>query len=351
MKTDVLGLKRRRRSVSLAGGDLVRTRPLLADGELPLLAEPVDAGVDLAGWARGHRAQIESWLRRHGGVLFRGFDLGDSADFQRAATAISENLLDYRERSSPRSQVAANIYTSTDYPPSHPIFLHNENSYQAAWPMKLFFFCEIEPGEGGETPLADCRKIIADIPADIRRRFAERGVMYQRNFSERLGLPWQVVFGADDPQKVEAHCRKSGLEPEWLDGGRLRTRAARPLVDRHPRTGEPTWFNHAVFFNVATLEPEMRGALEGELALEDMPTHTYYGDGSPIEPETIALLQDLYRRHRIAFPWRRGDLLLLDNMLAAHGRAPFQGDRKILVAMAEPIAVEDALAKARAFRE
>ena len=39
------------------------------------------------------------------------------------------------------------------------------------------------------------------------------------------------------------------------------------------------------------------------------------------------------RAETVTFPWRRGDVLLLDNMLTAHGRRPFTGDRRVLVAM------------------
>ncbi|MBD5633245.1 MAG: TauD/TfdA family dioxygenase, partial [Candidatus Eremiobacteraeota bacterium] len=34
-----------------------------------------------------------------------------------------------------------------------------------------------------------------------------------------------------------------------------------------------------------------------------------------------------------ATPWQRGDALWIDNMLACHGRSPFRGERRVLVAM------------------
>jgi len=33
--------------------------------------------------------------------------------------------------------------------------------------------------------------------------------------------------------------------------------------------------------------------------------------------------------------WRTGDVLLVDNVLLAHGRRPFTGDRRVLVAMSD----------------
>ena len=40
------------------------------------------------------------------------------------------------------------------------------------------------------------------------------------------------------------------------------------------------------------------------------------------------------RREASRFPWEAGDLLVLDNHMVAHGRRPFTGPRRILVAMA-----------------
>ncbi|HEX2252875.1 MAG TPA: TauD/TfdA family dioxygenase [Thermoanaerobaculia bacterium] len=74
-----------------------------------------------------------------------------------------------------------------------------------------------------------------------------------------------------------------------------------------------------------------------EFSAEELPSNSYYGDGSPIEPEVLDHLREIYRRETVAFPWQRGDLLVLDNMLVAHGRAAFEGSRRVLVGMAEPV--------------
>jgi alpha-ketoglutarate-dependent taurine dioxygenase len=331
-----LGLGRRR-AVSLAAEDMVECRPLLAEeGGLPLLVQPATAGVELAAWAAAQRGFVQEKLLQHGGILFRGFGVEEPRQLEAFIHAVSGEALEYRERSSPRSSVAGRIYTSTDYPPSYPIFLHNENSYQAVWPLKIFFGCKVAAARGGETPIADCRRVLGAIEPRVRERFVEKGWMVVRNFGDGFGLDWRTVFQTEDRAAIEEHCRESGIEVEWKDGDRLRTRAVRPAMTPHPQTGEPLWFNHATFFHVSTLEPTIREALLAEFAEEDLPANTYYGDGSPIEPETLDHLRALYKRETRSFPWQRGDILLLDNMMVAHGRAPYEGERQILVGMSEP---------------
>jgi alpha-ketoglutarate-dependent taurine dioxygenase len=326
----------RRRPVPLSPESLVESHSLLAGGGLPLLVEPRVPGLDLEPWAAAHRDLVEEKLLSHGGILFRGFAGDGAAHLERVIHAISGEALEYRERSSPRSAVAGRIYTSTDYPPDYPIFLHNENSYQNLWPLKIFFHCQQPAAEGGETPIADCRRVLAQIDPAVRDRFAARGWMVVRNYGDGFGLDWQTVFQTSDQAAVEEHCRASGIELEWKPEGGLRTRAVRPALTRHPKTGELLWFNHATFFHVSTLEPEIREGLLAEFAEDELPANTYYGDGSPIEPEVLDHLRSLYQRETVRFPWQKGDVLLLDNMLVAHGRAPYRGERRILVGMSEP---------------
>jgi alpha-ketoglutarate-dependent taurine dioxygenase len=327
------------RAVRLSQEELVRATPLLGapeDVRPPLLVEPAAEGVDLEAWGRAHRTRVDEWLDRWGGVLFRGFEVGSLARFQAAVAAVSSHLIRYGERSSPRSLIEGEVYTSTDHPEDQPIVLHNEQSYTLSWPMRIAFFCVQPALTGGRTPLADSRRVLARLSPAVREAFQRRGVLYVRNYGDGLGLPWREVFQTTDRAEVERYCREAGLELQWKDGDRLRTRQARPAIRRHPRTGEPVWFNHALFFHVSSLEPATRDALLAGLAPEDLPFNTFYGDGTPIEPETLAELRAAYDAETVSFPWQKDDVLLLDNMLVAHGREPFTGPRRIAVAMADP---------------
>jgi hypothetical protein len=63
----------------------------------------------------------------------------------------------------------------------------------------------------------------------------------------------------------------------------------------------------------------------------------YFGDGTPIPDEVVVRIGDLYEELCVEPPWEAGDMIVLDNMLVAHARRPFSGERKILVAMAEMV--------------
>lgn len=333
----------RRKAIRLEEQALVRMSPLQAGQSFTLLCEPTAPGVSLASWAERQRELLESRLLEHGAILFRGFAVGSAAEFDQCISALSGGALEYRFRASPRTQVnpGLNIYTSTDYPEDQQIFPHNEHSYSPVFPLKLFLWCDIAPEWRGETPIGDVRAITRAIAPDIRERFARKGIMYVRNYGDGFGLPWQTVFQTEDRAQVEAYCASVGIRVEWKANNRLRTRQVGPALVKHPRTGETLWFNHATFFHVSTLPPSVRDALTADFADDDLPQNTFYGDGSPIEPEVLEQLRAIYRQHMIEFPWQRGDVLLLDNMLAVHARNEYRGPRRILVSMAEALNSRD----------
>jgi alpha-ketoglutarate-dependent taurine dioxygenase len=326
----------RRKKVGLSSGALVKTGYLLERPSIPLVIEPAVEDLRLTDWSAGNRAYLEKEILQFGSILFRGFQPNDPSEFERVIESVSGRAIEYRERSSPRSRVSGNIYTSTDYPADRSIFPHNEHSYSRTFPLRIFFCCLIPATWGGETPIGDCRKILNRISPSIRQRFVKKDWMYVRNFWDGFGLPWQKVFQTTDRGEVQRYCAEKDIQCEWRDGGRLRTRQVRPALAKHPRTGEDVWFNHATFFHVSTLEPPVREALLNGFKEEDLPNNTYYGDGSPIEPEVLDELRGAYLEEAVAFTWQKGDLLMADNMLTAHARLPYKGERQVLVGMAEP---------------
>ena len=198
-------------------------------------------------------------LARHGALLLRGLNLQTIDDFETVARAISPRLIEYGERSSPRTRISSGIYTSTDHPPDQPIVLHNEQSYTLNWPMKIWFYCAQPAETGGRTPLADSRRILKRLPSDIVEVFEDKQIMYVRNYNTGVGLSWREAFQTDDRGEVEQYCAQEDIEVEWRDNDRLRTRQVRPAVRFHPDTGERVWFNHALFFNLSSLQPAARG--------------------------------------------------------------------------------------------
>lgn len=304
--------------------------------QLPLVIEPAVEGGDLHSWAADNLEFIELQILQYGGLLFRNFKVNGSSDLETLIRILSGEPLEYRERSSPRSTIANKIYTSTEYPANQAIAMHCENSYQESWAGRIFFHCVTPAHTGGETPIADTRKVLKQIKPELCQRFIEKKVMYVRNFYDFLELPWQTVFQTTDKAVVEAYCQENKIAVEWREDGNLRTRVIREPVLKHPQTDEPVWFNHVMFFHISTLEPEVREGLSVLFHTDELPANSFYGDGTAIEDSVVNELRQCYEQEMVLVSWQKGDVLMLDNMLVAHGRRPYLGTRQILVGMSQP---------------
>jgi alpha-ketoglutarate-dependent taurine dioxygenase len=304
----------------------------------PAIVRPEGRGAALIQWAERARPRIEALLQEHGAALLPECRLNGPEQFNEFFTAlVGAAPVEYRNQSTPRTQVKGHVYTSTEYPADEHIPLHNENSYTHEWPMRIAFFAQLPSSSGGETPIADSRRIYQRLSPALRERFETLGVLYVRNFGA-VDLPWQRVFQTEDRAEVERQCRAAGMEFEWpASGPELRTRERCQAVARHPVSGEKVWFNQAHLFHISNYRAEIGAALLQAFGEESLPRNSYYGDGSRIEAETLAEIRAAYDAEAVAFPWKLGDVVLLDNMLCAHGRRPYGGPRRILVAMAHPL--------------
>jgi alpha-ketoglutarate-dependent taurine dioxygenase len=305
-------------------------------GGLPILLDVETSGLNALRWAEEYQHHIRNLIETNGVILIRGLKVIGSAQFGKIlSTLFGAELLEYVYRSTPRTELRGNVYTATEYPANQVIPQHNENSYSRNWPNRIGFMCLLPAETGGETPIGDSRTVYSVLPKSVRDKFEEKGVMYVRNYST-LDMSWSVVFQTEDKSQVEAYCEANGLSYEWLENDSLRTVQVNPAAIAHPRTGEKVWFNQAHLFHSSSLGKEIADTLLDSLGEENLPRNSYYGDGTPIEPEALEIIRAIYEQTKLKFAWRKDDLLLLDNVLFTHGRESYTGARKVLTGMACP---------------
>lgn len=305
---------------------------------LPLIVEDTSGAIDLLTWAAEHRDAILVCQTTYGAVLFRGFDFSGREAFEEFITITSCAPITYSERSSPRDYVGGKIYTSTSHRADQEIFLHNEQSYNLSFPRCIYFYCDIAAQQGGETPMADTRKIFARLPAELQCKLMDKGYIYQRNFNRSFGLSWQEAFQSDDKDTVSKYCKDNQIDFHWDETDseiELTTMQKREVVAVHPITGEKCWFNHCTFFNFYTLDAAIQEALKLNIDIQHMPNHTLFGDGTELTESEVEYLKDAYLAEKVMLPWQKNDVLMMDNMLSSHGREPFTGERLVLVGMSD----------------
>lgn len=309
---------------------------LVECGDLSLIAVNAGGTMPWKAYKDEIKSAAQDLLQEHGGVLFRGFagDQSDSRFCNEFAKMFADELLTYEFASTPRTDLGDGVYTATEYPSHQIIPLHNEQSYTLQWPLNIWFHCVTAPKEGGETPIADSRKIYNAMPVEIRQRFESKKLLYVRNYGNGLDLSWEQVFNTDSKGQVEEYCRKNNINFKWKEDGELRTWQRCQATAQHHTTKEWVWFNQAHLFHVSNIDEATRDVLLDVVEYEDLPRNVYYGDGSKVEESILDEVRGVLDEHTVKFPWQKGDFLMLDNMLAAHGRSTFSGERKVVVAMA-----------------
>ena len=327
----------KRRTIDLGEVKLVETSQFSPDQPLPLVFQPTSSDLDPLAWVRSRRELLQQQLTTHGGLLFRRFPLPSTSHFEQFAAALCPSLFgDYGDL--PRASSSGKVYGSTPYPPDQAILFHNESSHLERWPMKIFFYCVQPAQRGGTTPITDCRKVWQLLAPEVRERLRREGLIYVRNYAPGLDVSWQDFFRTTERAEVEAKLRAAGVEWEWTGGGEgLRVRQRSQAAARHPQTGEEVFFNQIQLHHVSSLAGEVRRSLEEVFGEEELPRNVYYGSGARIEEEVMAEVGRAYEAAAVDFTWERGDVVMLDNMLVAHGRRAYEGERKIVVAMGEMV--------------
>jgi len=296
---------------------------------------------------RGGVGDVEAacaWLRegaderfceasRHGAVLFRGFPLRTADDFDHFVTATGLPAFTYEDSLSNavRMNRTPRVFTANEAPPSVSIFFHHEMAQTPHYPAKLFFFCEQPAETGGATPL--CRsdvlweRLAAECPR-FAHDVATKGLQYSHvmpaaaDLASGMGRSWQSTLKTETAAGAEARLEVLGYTWQWLEDGSLRVQTpVLPGVHQLP-DGRRSFFNQLI--------AAYRGWKD---ARNDPAKSITLGDGSPLDSAAVAVAIRLSDELAFDLPWKTGDVVLVDNFVAMHGRRPFTGTRKVLAAM------------------
>lgn len=321
-------------------------------GSPPLWIEPeaevLRTSIGLAArWMKRHRDTIDQSLLTFGAIVLRGFPVSDSDDFVRLMKDFEPFSHRYFGSGADRKAISGRVMEATRMAPYVRIPLHQEFPYMPHSPRLLAFFCRQPSETGGETVICDMRGLLEELPAALRKKISELDIEYVRNcISEdaddwrahpMINHPsWQYWFETNDRDQVEARLRYQDAEFEWHDDGSLTFWTRAPGTTVHPVTGDLLCHNqlNTQVLNAVTIGAERAAMLDKAYgASTPRPYGVRFANGEKLQDEEFMDFHTTIEKRKIAFPWRAGDVMLVENKLTAHGRHPFTGKRDVQVMM------------------
>jgi alpha-ketoglutarate-dependent taurine dioxygenase len=311
------------------------------DGGRPLFITPRNGALqfkdEFLAWAKSRRSALDDLILMRGAVVLRGFPLATAQDFDDFVALFPTYEPGYVGGRSPRAAVAGKVMEATRYAADRKLSLHQEMAYLRDYPARIAFFCKKPAEQGGETIIGDMKEFTRRLPADLVDQLERHGIRNVRNYapagsSTKIvatsdGKAWDESFGTRERADVEAICASMGLEPIWHDDGYLTVVNDTEAFATHPVTGDRIYRNilHAHYIYKDQPGQRPRSAQSGSGCL--------FGNGLEPSRETAQMLLAAFDDMTVCWKWEAGDIMLLDNLLVAHGRNPYVGERETLVAL------------------
>ncbi|ODB36267.1 hypothetical protein BB427_16185 [Pseudoalteromonas sp. BMB] len=306
---------------------------------IPLTIE-CDQKITVEQLIRDHKSEIDLKLREHGAIYFKGFGIDAISQFENVSELFCENLYT-KYGDLPSIAESKKVYGATPYPPDKTIYFHNEASHTPTFPSKQLFLCIKAAPEGGGLSIVDGRNVLRNLPPELVEEFAAKKLMYCRNFIPYVDVKWQDFFKTTCKIELEAACHDDGLEFEWKKGDIFSTRRVAPAIITHPITKELTWFNQIQLHHPGMMEEKIYKVFRKSYEEFDFPRYVCFGDGTPIPQETLSLISQVLQEQSETIYAKEGDIIYVDNLLVAHCRLPYKGERQVRVALGDPMVESD----------
>jgi hypothetical protein len=292
-------------------------------------------------------------LSRHGTLLFRNLPIHSASDFSAFAHAFGYTPHEIIGIVVDRPLLAPNVAPANEAPHHVRIYNHNESPQVPHAPEYIFFWAKKAPEIGGETPISSSlelfRRAQVEIPEFVDL-LAEKGILskvtykvgrqYVGGSTLREAFGKEIVDGDDEEtqkRKIEKQIARYGRGEyttfEWTvdeDGEETLILTHRlPVIRTQPGTNLPTLFTGLAAYYKNKLDAEKRtGAGRKNIAVQ------LFGDGTPIPEEYLEALARITDEIRVLHKWQEGDVLVYDNIIAQHGREPWEGEQSDRVVLA-----------------
>jgi alpha-ketoglutarate-dependent taurine dioxygenase len=284
-------------------------------------------------------------LAQHGTLLFRGLPIHDAQDFSKFAHAFGYNPHEIIGIVVNRPLLAPNVAPANEAPKEVLIYNHNESPQVPHAPEYIFFYCHKAPAKGGETPISSSVELFERAKQEIPEFIEElgnKGILsrvtykverqYQGGSTLKQAFGKEVIDGDNEEirkAKIEAQIARYGRGKhttwEWGSDGSIVVTHRLPTVRTQPGTGLPTLFTGlASYWKNKTVNQGGRANVTQQL----------YGDGTPIPDQYLEKLAQITDEIRVLHKWQQGDVLVYDNIIAQHGRQPWEGEQEDRVVLA-----------------
>jgi len=282
-------------------------------------------------------------LALHGALLFRGLPIGNSEDFSNFAHAFGYEPHEVIGSIANRPLLAPNVSLASEAPKEVLIYNHNELPRLPHSPAYIFFFGKEIAKIGGETSISSSLELFARAQQEIPEFIEElvsKGVLstitYKVGKQFEGGTTLREAFGKgiedhDDEitqrRKIEEQIKRYGRGKhttwQWIDDGLIVTHRL-SAIRTQPKTNLPTLFTGlAAYYKSAQLQNDVKRRVT-----------QMYGDGTPIPDHFLAHLAQITDHIRVLHKWEQGDVLVFDNIIAQHGREPWEGEQSDRVVLA-----------------
>ena len=279
-------------------------------------------------WISGNVATLKKELDCTGAILFRGFPVTDAESYDAFFAAFGYPNFTYQESLSNavRINYTEYVFTANEAPKEVEIYLHNEMAQTPVYPGIISLFCENAADHGGATVICRSDSVYQQLLAaepEMTNKLEQAGIKYttlmpgQDDPESGQGRSWRGTLSVETVAEAEDKLRSLGYSWSWNEDGSLSAQTAALPAIRTLEGGRKVFFNQLI------------AAYLGWKGVRENPSVALcFGDGSEIPKHFLESIVSIAKSLSYDIEWQDGDVAIVNNNLAMHGRLPYSGERK-----------------------